>query len=183
LSAKTKADVLWFETLRNTDVPIVGGKNASLGEMINAGMPVPPGFAVTAYAYEKFINQTGIAKKIYEIINETVKDPNDPKQYDKASKKIRELIEKTTMPPKIVNAIKAAYKELNKRSGVKATFVAVRSSATAEDLPDASFAGQQETYLNVKGPDDLIEKVVKCWSSLFTPRAIFYRNEKGFAHE
>jgi pyruvate,water dikinase len=183
LSAKTKADVLWFETLRNTDVPIVGGKNASLGEMIHAGMPVPPGFAVTAYAYEKFINKTGIAKKIYEIINETVTDPNDPKQYDKASKKIRELIEKTPMPPKIVTSIKAAYKELNKRSGVKATFVAVRSSATAEDLPDASFAGQQETYLNVKGPDDLLDKVVKCWSSLFTPRAIFYRNEKGFAHE
>ena len=183
MSAKTKADVLWFETLRNTDVPIVGGKNASLGEMIHAGMPVPPGFAVTAYAYEKFINKTGIAKKIYEIINETVTDPNDPKQYDKASKKIRELIEKTPMPPKIANAIKTAYKELNKRSGVKATFVAVRSSATAEDLPDASFAGQQETYLNVKGPDDLLDKVVKCWSSLFTPRAIFYRNEKGFAHE
>jgi pyruvate,water dikinase len=183
LSAKAKADVLWFETLRNNDVPIVGGKNASLGEMIHAGMPVPPGFAVTAYAYEKFINQTGIAKKIYEVINETVTDPNDPKQYDKASKKIRELIEKTPMPPKIATSIKAAYKELNKRSGVKATFVAVRSSATAEDLPDASFAGQQETYLNVKGPDDLLDKVVKCWSSLFTPRAIFYRNEKGFAHE
>lgn len=183
MSAKTKADVLWFETLRNNDVPIVGGKNASLGEMINAGMPVPNGFAITAHAYEKFINQTGIAKKIYEIINETVKDPNDPKQYDKASKKIRELVEKTPMPPKIANAIKAAYKELNKRSGAKATFVAVRSSATAEDLPDASFAGQQETYLNVKGPEDLLEKVVKCWSSLFTPRAIFYRNEKGFAHE
>jgi pyruvate,water dikinase len=183
LSAKNKADVLWFETLRNNDVPIVGGKNASLGEMINAGMPVPHGFAVTAYAYEKFINQTGIAQKIYEIINETVTDPNDPKQYDKASKKIRELIEKTPMPPKIATSIKAAYKELNKRSGVKATFVAVRSSATAEDLPDASFAGQQETYLNVKGPDDLLDKVVKCWSSLFTPRAIFYRNEKGFAHE
>ena len=183
MSAKTKSDVLWFEVVRNTDVPLVGGKNASLGEMINAGMPVPPGFAVTAYAYEKFINQTGIAKKIYEIINDTVKDPNDPKQYDAASKKIRKLIEKTPMPPKIANSIKAAYKELNKRSGLKATFVAVRSSATAEDLPDASFAGQQETYLNVKGPADLLEKVVKCWSSLFTPRAIFYRNEKGFAHE
>ncbi len=183
MSAKTKSDVLWFEVVRNTDVPIVGGKNASLGEMINAGMPVPPGFAVTAYAYEKFINQTGIAKKIYEIINDTVKDPNDPKQYDAASKKIRKLVEKTPMPPKIANSIKAAYKELNKRSGLKATFVAVRSSATAEDLPDASFAGQQETYLNVKGPADLLEKVVKCWSSLFTPRAIFYRNEKGFAHE
>jgi pyruvate,water dikinase len=183
LSAKTKSDVLWFETLRNTDVPTVGGKNASLGEMINAGMPVPPGFAVTAHAYEKFIKQTGIAKKIYQIINKTVTDPNDPKQYDAASKKIRELIEKTPMPPKIAKSIEAAYKELNKRFSLKDAFVAVRSSATAEDLPDASFAGQQETYLNVKGPDELLEKVVKCWSSLFTPRAIFYRNEKGFAHE
>ena len=183
MSAKTKSDVLWFETLRNTDVPIVGGKNASLGEMINAGMPVPPGFAVTAYAYETFIKQTGIAKKIYQIITETVTDPNDPKQYDVASKKIRALIEKTPMPPKIEKSIKAAYKELNKRSNLKATFVAVRSSATAEDLPDASFAGQQETYLNVKGQDELLEKVVDCWSSLFTPRAIFYRNEKGFAHD
>jgi pyruvate,water dikinase len=182
LSETNQALVLWFETLRNTDVPIVGGKNASLGEMINAGMPVPPGFAVTAYAYEKFITETEIAKKIYQIINETVTDPNDPKQYDTASKKIRALIEKTPMPPKIASSIKAAYKELNKRSNLKATFVAVRSSATAEDLPDASFAGQQETYLNVRGPDELLEKVVKCWSSLFTPRAIFYRNEKGFAH-
>jgi pyruvate,water dikinase len=182
LSETNQALVLWFETLRNTDVPIVGGKNASLGEMINAGMPVPPGFAVTAYAYEKFITETEIAKKIYQIINETVTDPNDPKQYDTASKKIRTLIEKTPMPPKIASSIKAAYKELNKRSNLKATFVAVRSSATAEDLPDASFAGQQETYLNVRGPDELLEKVVKCWSSLFTPRAIFYRNEKGFAH-
>jgi pyruvate,water dikinase len=183
VSKKEKSLVLWFENLRNTDVPIVGGKNASLGEMINAGMPVPPGFAVTAYAYEKYINQMGIAKKIYKIINETVTDPNDPKQYDAASKKIRELIEKTSVPPKIANSIKSAYKELNKRFNLKAAFVAVRSSATAEDLPDASFAGQQETYLNVKGPDELLEKVVKCWSSLFTPRAIFYRNEKGFAHE
>jgi pyruvate,water dikinase len=183
LSAKTKSDILWFETLRNTDVPIVGGKNASLGEMINAGMPVPPGFAVTAYAYEKFIKQTEIAKKIYEIISETVTDPNDPKQYDAASKRIRKLIEETPMPSAIAKSVKAAYKELNKRLSLKDVFVAVRSSATAEDLPDASFAGQQETYLNVKGPDELLEKVVKCWSSLFTPRAIFYRNEKGFAHE
>jgi pyruvate,water dikinase len=183
LSETKKSLVLWFENLRNTDVPVVGGKNASLGEMINAGMPVPSGFAVTAYAYEKFIKQTGIAKKIYKIIKETVTDPNDPKQYATASKKIRKLIEKTSMPPKIANSIKAAYKELNKRFNLKEVFVAVRSSATAEDLPDASFAGQQETFLNVKGPDELLEKVVKCWSSLFTPRAIFYRNEKGFAHE
>jgi pyruvate,water dikinase len=182
LSSK-KDLVLWFETLRNPDVPIVGGKNASIGEMINAGLPVPPGFAVTAYSYEKFIEDMKIAEKIYKIINETVIDKNDPKQYDAASKKIRELIEKTPMPKEIETAIKSAYKEMSKRLNLEAPFVAVRSSATAEDLPDASFAGQQETYLNVKGADDLLENVVKCWSSLFTPRAIFYRNEKGFAHE
>jgi len=183
LSNKEKSLVLWFENIRNTDVPIVGGKNASLGEMISAKMPVPPGFAVTAYAYEHFIKKTGIAKKIYEIISATVTDKDNPKQYDVASKKIRALIEKTDMPKEIQSAVKSAYKKLNLRLKLNDTFVAVRSSATAEDLPDASFAGQQETYLNVKGYNDLLEKVVKCWSSLFTPRAIFYRNEKGFAHE
>jgi pyruvate, water dikinase len=183
LSGKEKALVLWFDDVRNTDVILVGGKNASLGEMINAKLPVPPGFAVTAYSYEKYIEEKKIAEHIYRIIKETVIDPNDPKQYDAASKQIRELIEKTLMPKEIETAIRAAYKQLNERLNLKDTFVAVRSSATAEDLPDASFAGQQETYLNVKGADDLIEKVVKCWSSLFTPRAIFYRNEKGFPHE
>ena len=178
-----KALVIWFENLRKEDVPIVGGKNASLGEMISASMPVPPGFAITAFAYEKFIEETRIAQKIYQIIKETVTDTNDPKQYDAASKKIRELIEKTPMPKAIEEAIRSAYKELNKRLNLKDTFVAVRSSATAEDLPDASFAGQQETFLNTKGIDDLLDKTRKCWSSLFTPRAIFYRNEKGFPHE
>ena len=182
--SKAKKDlVIWFDKLRKTDVPIVGGKNASLGEMINAKMPVPPGFAVTAYAYEKFIVETRIAAMIYKIIKETVTDPNNPKQYSVASEKIRELIEKTQVPKAIENAVKSAYKELNKMLGMKDIFVAVRSSATAEDLPDASFAGQQETYLNVRGVDDLLDKIIKCWSSLFTPRAIFYRNEKGFAHE
>jgi pyruvate,water dikinase len=183
LSAKEKQLVLWFDVLRNNDVSIVGGKNASLGEMINAALPVPPGFAVTAYSYERYIQEKKIAEQIYQIITETVTNPNDPKQYDFASKKIRELIEKTPMPQDIENAIRAAYADLNKRLELKNTFVAVRSSATAEDLPDASFAGQQETFLNVKGADDLIDKVRKCWSSLFTPRAIFYRNEKGFPHE
>jgi pyruvate,water dikinase len=183
LSAPRKDLVLWFDDVRNTDVPIVGGKNASLGEMIHAGLPVPNGFAVTAYSYEKFIEEKQISQKIYDIIKETVTNPNDPKQYEVASKKIRELIEKTPMPKDIENAIRIAYAELNKRLALKDTFVAVRSSATAEDLPDASFAGQQETYLNVKGSDDLLDKVVKCWSSLFTPRAIFYRTEKNFAHD
>jgi len=183
LSVKEKELVLWFDVLRNTDVSLVGGKNASLGELINAGLPVPFGFAVTAYSYERYIAEKKIAEQIYKIINETVTNPNDPQQYDAASKKIRELIEKTPMPQEIEDAIRKAYADLNRRFNLKDTFVAVRSSATAEDLPDASFAGQQETFLNVKGADELLEKVIKCWSSLFTPRAIFYRNEKGFAHE
>ena len=183
MTVREKELVLWFEDVRNVDVSIVGGKNASLGEMINSGLPVPPGFAITAFSYERYIQEKKIAEQIYKVIKETVTDPNDPKQYDVASKKIRELIEKTPMPKDIEDAIRTAYKDLNKRLELKDTFVAVRSSATAEDLPDASFAGQQETYLNVKGADDLIDKVRKCWSSLFTPRAIFYRNEKGFPHE
>ena len=183
MNAKEKELVLWFDNLRNTDVSIVGGKNASLGEMIQAALPVPFGFAVTAYSYEKFIIEKKIAEQIYKIITDTVTDPNDPRQYDTASKKIRELIEKTLMPKDIEIAIRKAYVKLNKRFNLKDTFVAVRSSATAEDLPDASFAGQQETFLNVRGIDDLIDKVRKCWSSLFTPRAIFYRTEKGFPHE
>ncbi len=175
--------VIWFEDLRKTDIPSVGGKNANLGEMINAGIPVPPGFATTAYSYKKFIEEKGISEKIYAIITETVTDTNDPKQYEAASKKIRELIESTLVPKDVEEAIRHAYKELCKRLNVNEVFVAVRSSATAEDLPDASFAGQQETFLNVKGIDELLEETVKCWSSLFTPRAIFYRNQKGFAHE
>ncbi|MBK5132887.1 phosphoenolpyruvate synthase [Candidatus Bathyarchaeota archaeon] len=175
--------ILWFDKVRNTDVPLVGGKNASLGEMINAGMPVPPGFAITAYAYEKFIKETKISTTIYKIIQETIKDPEDPKQYDSASKEIRKLIEKTKVPKELVIAFKSAYTKLNKELKTKNSFVAVRSSATAEDLPDASFAGQQDTYLDVQGSDELLDKVVHCWSSLFTPRAIFYRNEKGFEHD
>lgn len=175
--------IIWFENLRRTDIPSVGGKNANLGELISSDAPVPPGFAITAYSYRIFIEETGIASKIYEIIKETVTNPSDPKQYEIASKKIRELIEATPMPKEIQTAVKSAYEELCKRLNTTDTFVAVRSSATAEDLADASFAGQQETYLNVKGKKELLEKTVKCWSSLFTPRAIFYRNEKGFAHE
>jgi len=185
-SSRKEKRILWFEELTKNDIPLVGGKNANLGEMIQAKIPVPPGFAVTAHAYYEFITKTGIAEKIYRIIGETVTDVNNPSQYEEASKKIRTLIESTSMPAEIEKPIRDAYNQLNKqaegsdRAGV---FVAVRSSATAEDLPDASFAGQQETFLNVKGADDLIDKTIKCWSSLFTPRAIFYRDQKGFKHE
>ena len=183
MSEMRKDLVIWFEGLRKTDIPSVGGKNANLGEMTSAGLPVPPGFAITAYSYKKFIEDTGIAAKIYDIISETMTTPDDPKQGEVASKKIRKLIESTRMPKDVEKAVRSAYEELCKKLKMKDVFVAVRSSATAEDLADASFAGQQETFLNIKGADDVIINTVKCWSSLFTPRAIFYRNEKGFAHE
>ncbi len=181
---KKTAIILWFEELRKEDVPLVGGKNANLGEMINAGIPVPPGFAVTAYAYKRFIEETGIKDKIYEILREVIKEKK-PEEYQEASRRIRELIESTPIPEDIERAIREAYRELCRRVGLKEPKlpVAVRSSATAEDLPDASFAGQQETYLNVIGEDEVVARVKKCWSSLFTPRAIFYREQKGFKHE
>ncbi len=182
LSSEKKL-VIRFEELRKEDIPLVGGKNANLGEMLQARIPVPPGFAVTAYAYKKFITETGIAEKIYKTINETVTDINDPKKNEEASKKVRKIIEATPMPHDIQKALLDEYNELSKRTNSSQAFVAVRSSATAEDLPDASFAGQQETYLNVKGKTDLIDKTIKCWSSLFTPRAIYYRTQKGFKHE
>ena len=181
--AKTEKMILWFDELRKDDIPLVGGKNANLGEMISAGIPVPPGFAITAYTYQQFITTTGIAERIYKIINDNVKDINDPKEYELASEQIRKLIETTAMPADTIAAIKDSYKKLNKQIGSSKVFVAVRSSATAEDLPDASFAGQQETFLNVSGDEELLKSVQKCWSSLFTPRAIFYRTEKGFRHE
>jgi len=175
--------VLWFNELTKNDIHLVGGKNANLGEMMQAEMPVPDGFAITAEAYEQFITNTGIANKVYRIIKETVTQKDDPRQFEEASRKIRSIIESSTMPEKIASAVKEAYRRLSTENPTKDFSVAVRSSATAEDLPDASFAGQQETYLNVQGTDALIEKTVKCWSSLFTPRAIFYRTEKGFKHE
>lgn len=184
VKGKDNAIILWFEELTKEDVPLVGGKNANLGEMLRAGIPVPPGFAVTAYAYKRFIEETKIAGKIQEILKSQVKPgASTPEDYIEVSKEIRALIEQTPMLKDIKEEIQKAYRELCRGLGMKEVFVAVRSSATAEDLPDASFAGQQETYLNLKGEDEVVEKVKKCWSSLFTPRAIFYRESKGFAHE
>jgi len=174
---------LWFEEIGKEDIPLVGGKVANLGEMLQAGIPVPLGFAVTAQAYKKFITKTGIAEKIYKTVEETVTDVNVPQQFAEASKKVRKIIESASMPREIEEAIGKAYKQLSKRTKSSRVFVAVRSSATAEDLPGASFAGQQETYLNVRGDRDLLQKTMKCWSSLFTPRAIYYRTQKGFEHE
>ncbi|MBN1860058.1 MAG: phosphoenolpyruvate synthase [Candidatus Thermoplasmatota archaeon] len=175
--------VKWFEDLTIGDVPSVGGKNASLGEMIRnlgqKGVRVPSGFAITAYAYKYMIEKAGIDVKIKEIL----KDLNTHDVTDLAARgqKIRTLIKSYPIPPELEESIRKHYREMEFRYGENVD-VAVRSSATAEDLPDASFAGQQETYLNVRGEDELIEKVRECFASLFTNRAISYRVDKGFDH-
>ena len=175
--------IKWFEELKITDVPLVGGKNASLGEMIqnlgSKGVNVPSGFAITAYAYKYMIEKAGIDKKIREILSDL--DTHNMKNIADRGEKIRNLIKNTPIPPELEEDIRKHYKEMEKRYG-KNVDVAVRSSATAEDLPDASFAGQQETYLNVRGEEELLEKTMECFASLFTNRAISYRVDKGFDH-
>ena len=175
--------VKWFEDLRIEDVPSVGGKNASLGEMIRnlgeKGVNVPSGFAITAYAYKYMIEKAGIDVKIREILSDL--NTHDVHNLAERGQKIRDLIRKTPIPHELEEDIRGHYQEMEKRYG-KNVDVAVRSSATAEDLPDASFAGQQETYLNVRGEDHLLEKTRDCFASLFTNRAISYRTDKGFDH-
>ncbi|MGC8982185.1 MAG: phosphoenolpyruvate synthase [Desulfurococcaceae archaeon] len=182
-SGKETRFVLWLEEVRKEDTPLVGGKNANLGEMMAAGIPVPPGFAVTAYAYRYFLEKTGLAEKIYSMLKNL--DVNNTKQLEETTRKIREMILSQPMPPEIEEEIKKYYYELARRLNVDPSRlrVAVRSSATAEDLPEASFAGQQETYLNVYGADSVVEHVKKCWASLFTARATFYRVAQNIPHE
>ena len=147
--------------------------------MINIGVPVPGGFAVTAQAFRDFINRAGITEKLFEALKV---DVNNEAELHKAEKTAKRLIMEAKVPADIEKAIKSRYEELCEREGGQ-VFVAVRSSATAEDLPDASFAGQQETYLNTRGADDVFNAVRNCWASLYGARAIFYRVEQGFEHE
>ena len=171
--------VVWLEEVGKNDLSIVGGKGASLGEMINIGVPVPGGFEVTAQAFRDFVNKAGIAKDLFEALNV---DVNEETELHKAEKAAKKLIMDAKVPKDIEQAIKSRYEELCKREGEQ-VFVAVRSSATAEDLPDASFAGQQDTFLNTRGSEDVFEAVRKCWASLYGARAIFYRVEQGFEHD
>ncbi len=171
--------VVWLEEVGKEDLSIVGGKGASLGEMISIGVPVPGGFAVTAQAFRDFINRAGIVEKLFEALKV---DVNDQAQLLRAEENAKRLIMEAKVPADIEKAIKSRYEELCRREG-KQVFVAVRSSATAEDLPDASFAGQQDTYLNMRGADEVFNAVRKCWASLYGARAIFYRVEQGFEHE
>ncbi|NMC51191.1 phosphoenolpyruvate synthase [Candidatus Kuenenbacteria bacterium] len=179
--ARNKRFVLHYNETSIKDVPLVGGKNASLGEMFSnltkKGIRVPDGFAVTASAYRYFLEAAGIKKRIKEILSDL--DTKDVMNLKERGKKVRELILSANLPGDLEKEIVVAYKKL---SGKKDISVAVRSSATAEDLPDASFAGQQETYLNVMGDKAVLLAVKKCISSLFTDRAISYRVDKKFDH-
>ncbi len=174
--------VIPFERITRKDLPKVGGKNANLGEMLNkAKVPVPTGFAVTADAYRHFLRYNMLWPRIQKELDK-IKDPNDTRALRAVGKKVRELILNAKMPEDLEKEILKAYETLSKKVGVKRAYVSVRSSATAEDLPGASFAGQQETYLNVVGGKNVVKKVQECYASLFTDRAIFYRIQKGFEH-
>ena len=170
-----------FEKISKDDIDIAGGKGANLGELTQAGIPVPPGFVITSETYEKFMSDTEINTNIMDILKNT--DVNDTKALQEASDKIKEIIINTKMPQDIETMIVEAYNQLSQSVDEDDADVAVRSSATAEDLPDASFAGQQDTYLHVKGVDQVLEYVQKVWASLFEARAIFYREENDFDHE
>ena len=169
-----------FEDLNKSDIAIAGGKGANLGELTQAGIPVPPGFVVTAETYQKFMEDTGINDKVLDILDKI--DINDTKALQAAAEEIKSIIIETPIPDDMIMFIKEAYNQLCQRVGEDDTDVAIRSSATAEDLPEASFAGQQDTFLHVSGDEEVIEYVRKCWASLFEARAIFYREENDFEH-
>ena len=172
--------VVKFEDLGKSDIGIAGGKGANLGELTQAGIPVPPGFVVTAETYEKFMADAGINDKVMEILDNI--DINDTKELQKASDEIKKIINETPIPDEMAIFILEAYNQLCQRVEEDDTDVAIRSSATAEDLPDASFAGQQDTFLHVSGDDEVLDYVRQCWASLFEARAIFYREENNFEH-
>jgi len=181
---KNKKNIIWFKSLTIGDVPEVGGKNASLGEMYGKlsrhGVKIPNGFAVTASAYRSFLRENRLDLKIKEILKKL--DSRNLKNLQSRGKKIREVMMAGRLPKGLKKEIAEAYQKLSGEFGKTEVDVAVRSSATAEDLPGASFAGQQESYLNIVGEEKLLEAVRKCFASLFTDRAISYREDKGFDH-
>ena len=167
------AQIVWFENYRPEDAPVLGGKNASLGTMVGAGMPVPPGFAVSADCYRKALADNGLTGRIDALIDGV--DPRDTASVAAAGASARELIGALGMSAGLAEAVGAAYARLAAQCGDDALPVAVRSSATCEDQPDASFAGEHDTYLWVRGADAVVAHVLRCWASLFTDRGIAYR--------
>ncbi|MBT1076527.1 PEP/pyruvate-binding domain-containing protein [Geobacter grbiciae] len=173
--------VCWFEECRKDSVPLVGGKCSSLGELINAGVRVPPGFALTTEGYRRFMTDAGIDREIQSMVSGL--DAGDMGALENTSGAIREMIEAHPFSAEIEDLVAERYRKLAVRSCLPAVPVAVRSSATAEDLPGASFAGQQDTYLWVRGADEVLHNMRRCISSLYTGRAIAYRINQGYADE
>jgi pyruvate,water dikinase len=171
--------VCWFEECLKESVPLVGGKCSSLGELIHAGVRVPPGFALTTEGYRRFMAEAGLDREVAALL--AAVDPADLDAVEAASARIRAAIEAQPFSTEIEDLVAEAYRKLALRCGLPAVPVAVRSSATAEDLPDASFAGQQDTFLWIRGIDEVLLHVRRCISSLYTGRAIAYRANKGFA--
>ncbi|MFW5837065.1 MAG: PEP/pyruvate-binding domain-containing protein, partial [Desulfovibrionaceae bacterium] len=180
---KKDAYIIWLENLTNDDVDIVGGKNASLGEMYSnlaeQDVNIPDGFAITAKGYRRFLDAADALDRIRDILADL--DTSDMDNLSDRGSKVRALIRNLEFPEDLRKAVEQAYADLEDKYG-KRCDVAVRSSATAEDLPDASFAGQQETYLNIRGVEDLLDACRRCFASLFTNRAISYREDKDFDH-
>ncbi|MFH1289232.1 MAG: phosphoenolpyruvate synthase [Patescibacteria group bacterium] len=178
MKKSTEKYILWFKEIKKGSIAQVGGKGANLGEMVSFDIPVPDGFVVTAQAYFKFLKDNDLENSLDRILKKV--DLDDPDTINKASQEIQKIILNGEMCDELAKDIMHAYAKLS--GTFKQIPVAVRSSATAEDLPDASFAGQQETYLNVKGESNVVKRVKDCWASLFEPRAIFYRQTNGFDH-
>jgi pyruvate, water dikinase len=171
--------VLPFKEIDKHDVELVGGKGANLGEMARSGFPVPDGFSVTVSSYDKFLKDNDLEEKLYDILNKT--DTNNPEELKSASERTQKLIKSSKIPEDVKKDIISSYKKL---TGLfSKTYVAARSSATAEDMPGTSFAGQQATFLNILGDANLLQAVKDCWASLYTPRSIFYRVENKITHE
>src|SRR5581483_7584172 len=173
--------VRWFDELQKADVPIAGGKGANLGEMVHAGLPVPPGFVVTAAAYHKFLDEAGLREPIQQEIDAL--DVNDRAALEAAAESIQARIRAASVPAEVEHALVSAYEELSHRDHTAAELVAVRSSATMEDTERASCAGMNRSYLTVRGPDEVVARVRDVWASLDTPRAIFYRKERDLGRE
>ena len=173
--------VRWLDGYDPAERARLGGKNASLGELLAAGLPVPPGFAVTTDAYDTVRGHADVRQAVTALLDEV--DLGDPAALEELSAAIRRRIEEVPLDDQVAAAVRAAYAELCERCTSDAVPVAVRSSATSEDLPDASFAGEHDTYLWVRGPTDVLRHLSRCWSSLFTARAIAYRRERGYDHD
>jgi pyruvate,water dikinase len=173
--------IRWFEDLSAADTDLVGGKGANLGELTSFGIPVPPGFVITAEAFEAFLERSGLRREILDQVEAL--DVDDTEALTRAAAELQRKVQDAPLPEELARAVASAYRELSRRCEAEQPFTAVRSSATAEDMPGTSFAGMNETFLNVRGDEDLLDAARRCWMSLYGARVLFYRRKQGIAEE